>query len=146
MFKFGLSHSDVFTQAGKKRFVPKWNMTVGEILQKEGTEATKAFWGADFWVRRWEMTLAALINAGVQDVVVTDCRFDEEAKAVAALGGKVIEIVRPDAPALQGRDPNHASERGINASYVWALVINDGSIKALKKRMLTLVNGWKENG
>lgn len=146
MFKFGLSHDDVFTQEGKKRFVPEWNKTVGEILQKEGTEATKSFWGPDFWVRRWDMTRKSFIEAGQPDLVITDCRFDEEAEFIIALGGIVIRITRADAPALEGRDPNHASERGIKESLIYASLENDGSIAELRSKLINVVNGWQANG
>ncbi len=145
MFKFGLSNQDVFTQEGKKRYVPEWGLTVGEILQREGTEATKAFWGDDFWVRRWDMTRKAFNDVGQPDIVVTDCRFDEEASAILALGGKVLRIIRPNAAPLEGRDPNHASERGISNHLVTQTIFNDTTISDLQHLVLGIVQGWRND-
>lgn len=146
MFKFGLSHNDVFTHEGKARFIPEWNLTVGEILQKEGTEATKTFWGEDFWVRRWRMTYDEFLKVGVTDVVLTDCRFDSEAEAITSMGGKVIRITRPDFAPADARDPNHASERGISDQFVSGFIVNNRGVKELKNSVLEMVRGWQANG
>ncbi len=144
MFKFGLSKNDVYTQEGKKRFVPEWGLTVGEILQQEGTEGTKGFWGDDFWARRWGMDYRAALEQGLTNIVVTDCRFDLEAEVIKNLGGKIIKIVRPEKPELEGRDPNHASERGISSQFIDCTIINDGTVKDLHVQILNRVRDWEE--
>lgn len=142
IFKFGLSHDDVYTQEGKVRFVPEWGMTVGKILQLEGTEATKNFWGEDFWVKRWRMDYTAFQELSMHNIVVTDCRFEAEAEALTEMGGRIIRIVRPDAKPLEGRDPNHASERGIDDKFVTLTIVNDGTMRSLRTKVLDAVKEW----
>lgn len=142
IFKFGLSHDDVHTQEGKDRFVPEWGMTVGEILQKEGTEATKPFWGEDIWIKRWRMELAAHHERGHRRIVVTDCRFDNEAETVRDLGGHVFQIVRPGAEKeIGGRDPNHPSEAGISEHLITHRITNYGTLADLRLIVRNLVGG-----
>lgn len=133
IFKFGLSHDDVFTEAGKKRFVETWGMSVREILQKEGTEATKSFWGEDFWIKRWRMSYDTYIQRGVENIIATDCRFDLEAKAIVDLGGYVIRVIRPDADSpLNEQQKQHASEQGISDKYVHKTFVNNSTQAAFK--------------
>lgn len=139
--KFGLSDSDVYTQEGKKSLHPVWGLTPGEILQKEGTEATRHIWGEDFWLRRWRMSYDAHLGYELHDVIVPDCRFDNEAEYIRSLGGRIVRIVRPDSAPLEGRDPNHPSERGISDHLVDEVIVNDRSLKDLKVAIKNIVTG-----
>lgn len=143
MFKFGLSEHDVFTQEGKDRFVPEWGMTVGEILQKEGTEGSKPFWGDDIWIKRWLMDVHAFQRRGLENIVAPDCRFDMEAEKIWEMGGKIIHITRPGAQdMIGGRDPNHASEKGIKEDLIDITLVNDKGVKDLTDQVLKVVRGW----
>lgn len=146
MHKFGLSEGDVYSQEGKKTVHPVWGITPGEILQREGTEVTRAYWGDDFWLRRWRMNYDAHLGYGMKDVIVPDCRFDNEAEFIRSMGGKIVRIVRPDSGPLEGRDPNHPSERGISDKLVDTVIINDGTLEQLRSRTKGLVNTWGSNG
>ena len=133
-FKFNLSYNDVNTTEGKQRFVPEWGMTVREILQREGTEATRGFWGEDFWCRRWKMTHDQLKLSGIVNVSVTDVRFDNEAETILDLGGKVILIQRD---AVSKAD-THASERGLSPELISYTITNKGSAEDLHKQVQDL--------
>lgn len=146
MFKFGLSQNDVMTQEGKARYVEQWGLTVGEILQREGTEGTRDFWGEDFWLRRWDMTYQEALEQGYTDVVVTDCRFDNEAQAIIDRGGKVIKITRPDLQPLTGRDPNHRSEAGVSDQLISRFIVNNAGVQELKDQILGVVASWRQHG
>lgn len=133
MFKFGLSHDDVFSEQGKKRYVETWGKTVREILQAEGTEATKPFWGEDFWVKRWKMSYDTYKSRGVENIIVTDCRFDLEAQAIADLGGYVVRVIRPgsNSPLTEG-EKSHASEKGISDHFIHKTFVNNSTAEAFK--------------
>lgn len=96
-----------------KRQVPE----VRALLQRFGTEVGRAMWGEDFWVER------ATAGACPGDrLVFTDVRFDNEAAAIRALGGRVIRIDRPGA-GLEGTTATHASEQGVEADFT---ILNSG--------------------
>lgn len=139
-FKFNLSWDDVHTQEGKDRFVPEWGLTVGEILQQEGTEATKGWWGKDFWIKRWLMDFKDMQAQGFENFVLTDCRFDEEAQMVLDLGGFVIHIERPGVNKLiGGRDANHPSEKGVDPKLITTVIVNDTSVMEFRQEVVALV-------
>lgn len=142
MVKFGLTEEVVNTQKGKDTYLPHLGMTVGEVLQKEGTEATRNIYGQNFWVDR-------LMNQIVMDKVVedydflpiiTDVRFDNEALAIKSRGGIVLEVVRPNGEKYVGsRDPNHASEQPINRELVDFTLHNDGTLGQLTDKVFEWV-------
>ena len=90
-------------------------------MQTLGTE-----WGRDmisnsFWGDIWEKTLPS------GNIVVDDCRFDNEVERVNRLGGLVIRIERVGLE--KGEHSSHASEKvplGIHTT-----IINDGTIDNL---------------
>jgi hypothetical protein len=94
-----LEHSDVSIRifGGKIRA----KVSVREFLQRYGTEAHRDVFGKDFWVDH------ALKGINPNDnIVITDCRFENEIERVKSLGGVVVRIIRDE---LSLND-NHASE------------------------------------
>ena len=67
---------------------------------------------------------------GKKNVVITDVRFDNEAEAIRAAGGRLWCIDRPGA-GLRGSYAAHASEKGIDEKLVDKYLQNSGSIKDL---------------
>lgn len=93
------------------------------LLQTLGTE-----WGRtldqDFWLK----ILEARINSSRFDVVmVTDVRFDNEAKLIHDRGGFIINIERPGFAPKE-----HASEKGIDPKYVDLTIVSDGTEEEFK--------------
>jgi len=83
----GLPMEDVFSREGKLKFLPEWNMTVGEMQQKLGTEAIRNNIHQDAWV---------LSLFGTYDEskywVITDVRFKNEAKIIKEKGGIIVRL------------------------------------------------------
>lgn len=128
----GLSHDDAYTQEGKMRFNEFWDMTNREILQRVGTEAFRNGFHRDTWVKIAELKIRRLLAEGGK-VVVTDCRFDNEAEMVARLGGVVLRVVRNGMKStLSSSEQSHASEKGVSNEYIDGIVSNDRSISDLK--------------
>jgi hypothetical protein len=120
-----------------------------KLLQWLGTE-----WGRgnkeDMWVSLWKQDVAQLQETlskkpSLQLIVVDDCRFDNEAEAIKAMGGHIIRIVS-DKTADRGVDrgiSNHSSENGISQKYLLSTIENNGSIEQLReslKRALALID------
>ncbi|MFI7481919.1 hypothetical protein ACH9EU_05830 [Kocuria sp. M1R5S2] len=102
------------------------------LLQKVGNEAGKAVFGETVWADRGLETARRLGGR----VVITDVRFDVEAAAVAAAGGRVVHVLRPGTAA--GADP-HASEAGIDPRWISATIVNDGTVEQLWAKVDALV-------
>jgi len=65
---------------------------VRRLLQVIGTEAGRDVHGSDVWV---DKTFAAIEELGPnQPVVLTDVRFDNEARRLRSLGGRLVRIQR----------------------------------------------------
>lgn len=145
MIKFGLSEWHVYTDEGKASFVGEYGTTVRDILQREGTEYVKPHWGEDFWVRRWVQTLEALAERGIEDVTVSDLRFEDEAEEVVYRGGYIVEIVRPDQQQLTGAAAQHRSEQGIRDDLIDFKLINDGTLDDLEHKLRRVVRDILED-
>lgn len=100
---------------------------VRRLLQKFGTEAGRKIHGDDCWIdllfRSWDNETS---------LVITDCRFNNEAEAVRARGGLVVRIDRPGLEPLPG---GHASEAGVSPALVDIVVFNDGPVGKLHASM-----------
>lgn len=135
----GLSHADVYTQEGKMRRNEFWGMTNREILQRVGTEAMRNGFDKDVWVKMAELKIRRFLSEG-RKVMVTDCRFDNEAQMVLRLGGLVYEIRRNGNESnLSESEQRHASEQGISHKYVTGMLLNDRSIPYLKDEFINAV-------
>jgi len=102
-------------------------------LQTLGTEWGRGFMGKDFWCNQTMSLVAEEIKAG--SVVIDDVRFDNEAKAIRATGGIVVQLIRKSVYA--GGD-SHASEGGILPEYIDAVVDNSGKIEDTVEAILAL--------
>jgi hypothetical protein len=95
-----------------------------------GTEWARDLINEELWVN----TLVNRVQATSDYVVITDCRFDNEEKAIRDLGGKIIRIVRPDNASNVFQD--HPSEAYIPKMNVDLEIVNDGTIEALHEAVV----------
>lgn len=134
---FGFSYEYVFSDQFKSEVQQPWGLTGREILQKLGTEAIRGTFGDDFWIRR--LIDAYLVTyAGIESVVVTDVRFENEAKAIREQGGVIIHIKRRSA-GLSGAEANHSSEQGVCLGERDLIIGNDGSLDELLDKVNLLI-------
>lgn len=150
----GLPIEDMNTATGKAKTVAGWNMTVGEIQQKVGTEGIRSLY-ANAWV---DATLSAYDPA--KDFwVITDCRFPNEGDGVHERGGVVVRIERGGydyAQSLGGRDAAHASETAMDNYQDFDCMVENTTLENLDtvaKMLITLslreplcCGGWNEYG
>lgn len=88
---------------------PRW------ILQYWGTEVCRAGFHDDIWIASLENKL----RNSQDDVVISDCRFPNEIRAIKRAGGCVIRVVRGSEPAWY--DAAVSVNRGPNGNSTWAL-------------------------
>jgi hypothetical protein len=98
-----------------------------------GTEWGRECIGSNFWTGLWTRKVERYLDEG-HDIVVDDCRFQNEVEAIEALGGHVIKVIRPcnDLPAI-----NHVSEAGVEAHMS---LFNDGPVEILHHRLAGLMH------
>lgn len=94
------------------------NHTPRAMMQQLGTEWGRRRMGEDFWVELWSADAAAAPGARI---VVDDCRFANEARAVRALRGRVVRIECPHLPPAAA---THESE--VFALEPDMTIVNDG--------------------
>lgn len=85
------------------------------VLQQWGTDVLRKGFHDDIWIASLENKLRNIKD----DVVITDCRFPNEIKAIRAAGGKVIRVVR--GPEPDWYDAAISVNRGPNGNATWSL-------------------------
>ena len=96
--------------------------TPRQAMQTLGKEWGRDLIGSDLWARAAMHRVHALRARG-RNVVIDDCRFDNEAIAVREAGGHVIYLTgRWDATV-----PTHASEAGVSIRHLSGYVSSAGS-------------------
>ncbi len=107
---------------------------VRSFLQELGTVARDVL-GQDVWV---DAALSEM--ASHEHVVITDCRFRNEARHVRSLGGKVVRIVRPGVTPVN----LHVSETEMAQEPVHADLLNAGTVEDLSATVRSLLEAWEE--
>lgn len=101
----------------------KKNPEVRRLLQVMGTEAGRQVLGDNIWVD------TVLNRVGGRDVVITDCRFPNEAQAVKDRGGFVVRVRRAGVEAVNA----HPSETSLDDWSFDMIVDNSGPIETIPK-------------
>jgi len=118
----------------KRRPIPELGRTPRELLQTLGTEWGREQVSAEIWVRILARRLAALTYAPA--VVISDVRFENEARWVRDQGGKIWAILRASASAPPAA---HRSEIGLLPNLIDKFLMNDGDIDRLYARVDKLI-------
>ena len=100
------------------------------VLQRIGTQMREV--DPDIWC----LALYGAIDDRRPDVaIVTGVRYTNEHAMIRAMGGRLIGVRRPGAPALTDRDPGHPVEQGIDALVAEAdTVIEAQELKTVEAR------------
>ncbi len=109
---------------------------VRRLLQTIGTEAGRDIHGADVWV---DKTFAAIKQLGPdQPVVLTDVRFDNEARRLRTFGGRLARVRRK----TDNEDAVMAHQSETESATLWAhhYLPNNGSVTELHRRLDRLVD------
>ena len=109
---------------------PIVSYSIRHIMQRFGTEVGRNFFDEDFWVDRVLPYDHDNPSFAYRDrkIVVTDCRFENEAQRILDLGGKIVEIRRPTEHVDE-----HVSEAGIPDEMIEYVISNDSTIESLYK-------------
>lgn len=100
------------------------------IMQTLGTEWGRKTISPDLWVSITKAEIQRQLDVG-HNVVVDDCRFDNEADCIRFLGGVVVSI-----DGRGGISGAHESESGVTSDYV---IDNNGTLEDLEDEVERLV-------
>lgn len=102
----GTTHTKLSDQQFKNEYFPKFDCTVGELLQWVGTDVFRAI-NPDVWV---DAALSRLLPG--QRYVFDDVRFKNEADAIRKMGGIIVRLEGDPSGcrAASNRDLTHISE------------------------------------
>jgi len=125
-----------------QEITPRW------ILQYWGTEVCRHGFHDDVWIASLENKLRATQD----DVVISDCRFPNEIRAIRAQGGHVIRVARGPDPDWFHAVQQHLTEHTApppdlphQSEWAWAgtefdrVISNDGSLDDLYQQITDLV-------
>ena len=133
---FDFSDAQLYGPSANRNAIDeRWGITPRHALQTLGTD-----WGRslhpDVWLR-YAIRRAKVLEAACRTVVITDCRFQNEAAAIQAAGGEIWKIERPGA-GLSGAAGDHASEQEIDRIPAHRFIMNDGSLEDLRAAVIRI--------
>lgn len=104
-------------------------LTVREFLQHYGVEAHRDIFGDSFWLDQ-VLPDDKYPTRGWYDrnSVITDARFDNEARRVKANNGKIVKVERDYTGPEQ-----HSSEQPIETEFIDYTIQNNGTLEELYK-------------
>lgn len=126
---------------GEDLYVPR---SARWVLQRWGTEYRRETSSTYYWIDQGLERLHRLRASGCHRICITDVRFLNETNAVESLGGEVVQVIRPDLPALEASAAAHPSEQAPKVGPA-AIVHNDGDLDHLHAELLRVLQaiGWK---
>lgn len=107
---------------------------VRTLLQRHGTDAMRGVMGDDVWVNLAARRVVEARRAG-KNVVVTDCRFPNEVRALREWGFRLVWVDRPGVEPVNG----HVSEVGVSPHDATTVLLNNSSKVVLRERVDALV-------
>lgn len=119
-----------------------------QIMQTLGTEWGRHHLCLDIWLRvaqreiDWNNELAATNNYYLRGIVVSDIRFEGEAKWIRDQGGEIWHVRRPNNPHDIGM--THASEQALFLADVDRFLINDGDLDQLHQEVARMLETMEE--
>lgn len=120
----------VYFEPGQKYFKPR------NLLQIVGTEWFRSI-SEDYWVTIALHDIATeLSQSPGADIVISDCRFQNEASMVQRLGGSLIRIVR-DNNTSNDKHTSETEQSMIQHNYK---IVNNGSVNDLYNQLHEIVD------
>lgn len=110
------------------------------MLQTLGTNWGRQMVNGNIWLNCMRTRLEAYpavvdMGYGGAVIVVTDCRFDNEAELIHELGGKVVRIQRDNVPEQVG-EADHPSENGVAPHLIDITVDNNGTVEEFQDALI----------
>ena len=108
---FGLSNRQLYGDL-KEVKDKRWKKSPRKILQTLGTEVARDMFHKNIWILRAEQEF---INCDRRGMVISDVRYENEAKWIRKMGGVIVHVRRKGAPKVR-RLSQLSAEVGYTAS------------------------------
>lgn len=136
--KFYSEWANSFKEKFKLQIVNEQDIVLREIsgrefLQQYGTEGHREIFGENFWVDQF---WASNDFSGVDVLIISDCRYNNEAENVLNRNGVIIKI---DNPVTDNNSDSHASEQGISEHLISYHIDNDSSLERFQEKAIKLI-------
>jgi hypothetical protein len=123
----------------KEEVIPEIGASPRKLMQTLGTDWGRNCIDKSLWLNSMRARIKGytdVANFGYRGaiVVVTDCRFDNEAELIKELGGLVVRVVRDETPEV-GED-SHPSEAGVSDELVGLTVHNNGTVEEFRAALI----------
>ncbi len=128
---------------------------IRRALQRIGTECGRKLISENVWVDAVEREIKQSLARGINRIVVTGIRYENELKMIQRLGGETVWIERPSArasheekirsAAASADTATHSSEVSLDAGRFDSVIENDGSLEQLFARADRWVNVHRGN-
>ena len=122
---FGWTDAHVYGEL-KEIVDPRFGVSPRIALQTLGTEWGRDCINKDLWVN-----IAKIKMENTHSIVISDCRYNNEAETIRSMGGVILNIVRSDV----GEVNVHTSEIGINPDLINHTLTNNSTIEQLNKKI-----------
>ena len=119
----------------KEVVIPWLGCSPRHLMQTLGTEWGRRMIHPDMWVKATEQHLKRLAAGGCRRIVISDVRFENEAKLVKYLG----VLVKVDRPGFGPANGHVSEDAAVVAPYLDAVLVNDGSLEDLEDHVIDLV-------
>lgn len=106
---------------------------VRRLMQVFGTEVGRHLFGGNVWV---DLLFKQLEEEKPERVVITDCRFDNEIKAVLDCGGYPAWVARPGVEPVNA----HVSDNALSAASCALVIPNTGTLTELRDSVQSLAD------
>jgi hypothetical protein len=132
----GLPLELMHTQEGKRHYLPDYDMTVGQMQQRLGTEAIRGQVHDKAWIFA---TMSQVRPEG--NYLITDVRFPNEVGCIEEAGGIVIRLVGDPMKQLGDgtRDDEHPSECALDEHPFTFIIHNVGTVAELEWKIKRLL-------
>lgn len=110
-----------------------------KLIQTVGTDICRAL-DEQVWIKRTMYEIAMNKKyGGWNKFVVSDIRFDNEAKFIHNLLGSVWCVT-----STRGEDDTHSSEKGVDEKYISSIITNNGTLEELREGVKRVYKQFKE--
>jgi len=134
----GINMKTILSRRAKSIYLPEWDMTLGEMFQKVGTDCMRNNLHPETWI----LSMFSRYTEE-QNWVIDDVRFPNEANAIKERGGIIIRLEGDPKGVRKNdkRDPNHPSETSLDNYTRFDILFNseedslDDLIEQIKQKI-----------
>lgn len=130
-----IRYSTLFNEVGYTQ--AKVNDEVRRLLQKLGTEVGRKIIDEHTWTNIVERRAQEALDAGAPGVIITGIRYPNELLMIEDLIGELWWVERPSLSATV--NAGHSSENSVSSVDFERVIINDGTLEDLYKKVDDLV-------